>query len=74
MRKRSSGSRLFPVALYAGLPSASQLQALEPAPRGYRKVGFYAETVFLTGIRLLSLNLTARAGRAFLTSCFTMYA
>ena len=39
MRKRGSGQRLCPVALYAGLPGASQLQALEPAPRGYRKVG-----------------------------------
>ena len=29
--------RLMPAALYAGLPAAHQLAALNPAPRGYRK-------------------------------------
>ena len=38
MRKRGSGQRLYPVALYAGLPASNQLQALETTPRGYRKV------------------------------------
>jgi hypothetical protein len=33
------GLRLMPAALYAGLPAAAQLAALEPPPRGYRKVG-----------------------------------
>ena len=29
--------RLMPAGLYAGLPAADQLAALNPAPRGYRK-------------------------------------
>lgn len=37
-RERASGLRLMPAALYAGLPAAAQLAALEPPPRGYRKV------------------------------------
>lgn len=38
-RRAQAGSlRLMPVALYAGLPAADQLQAFQPAPRGYRKV------------------------------------
>ena len=38
MQKRGSKLRLFPLALYAGLPAASQQQVFEPTPRGYRKV------------------------------------
>lgn len=38
VRRHGSGSRLFPLPLYAGLPAGNQLQALQPAPRGYRKV------------------------------------
>ena len=39
-RRAQGGSlRLMPVALYAGLPAADQLQAFQPTPRGYRKVG-----------------------------------
>lgn len=37
-RERAGGLRLMPAALYAGLPAAAQLAALEPPPRGYRKV------------------------------------
>ncbi|KAA6422608.1 MAG: putative ATP-dependent RNA helicase DHX35-like [Trebouxia sp. A1-2] len=37
-RAQGSSLRLMPVALYAGLPAASQLQAFEATPRGYRKV------------------------------------
>lgn len=37
-RAQGSSLRLMPTALYAGLPTASQLQAFEPTPRGYRKV------------------------------------
>ena len=32
--------RLMPAGLYAGLPAADQLAALNPAPRGYRKASF----------------------------------
>ena len=39
VQKRGSKLRLFPLALYAGLPAASQQQVFEPTPRGYRKVG-----------------------------------
>ena len=37
-RAQGSSLRLMPTALYAGLPAASQLQAFEATPRGYRKV------------------------------------
>lgn len=37
-RAQGNSLRLFPVALYAGLPAASQLQAFAATPRGYRKV------------------------------------
>lgn len=37
-RSRGLSLRLMPLALYAGLPGAAQLQAFEPTPRGYRKV------------------------------------
>ena len=37
-RAQGSSLRLMPVALYAGLPAASQLQVFEATPRGYRKV------------------------------------
>ena len=37
-RAQGSSLRLMPVALYAGLPAASQLQVFEMTPRGYRKV------------------------------------
>lgn len=44
-RRAQAGSlRLMPVALYAGLPAADQLQAFQPAPRGYRKVSLYCNT------------------------------
>lgn len=33
--------RLMPAALYAGLPAAQQLAALNPAPRGYRKASLH---------------------------------
>lgn len=36
-REKAGGLRLMPAALYAGLPAAAQLAALEPPPRGYRK-------------------------------------
>ena len=36
-RERAGGLRLMRAALYAGLPAAAQLAALEPPPRGYRK-------------------------------------
>ena len=39
-RAQGNSLRLMPVALYAGLPAASQLQAFEMTPRGYRKVRF----------------------------------
>ena len=37
-RAQGNSLRLMPLALYAGLPAASQLQAFEMTPRGYRKV------------------------------------
>ena len=41
--RRQGGSqrlRLMPVPLYAGMPAAHQLGVFDPAPRGYRKVGW----------------------------------
>ena len=40
-RAQGSSLRLMPVALYAGLPAASQLQVFEATPRSYRKVCCY---------------------------------
>jgi ATP-dependent RNA helicase DDX35 len=50
---KSSGYslKLLPVPLYSGLPGHQQRQALEPAPRGYRKV------VIATSIAETSLTL-----------------
>lgn len=39
-RAQGNSLRLMSVALYAGLPAASQLQAFQMTPRGYRKVTF----------------------------------
>ena len=53
-RRAQGGSlRLMPVALYAGLPAADQLQAFQPTPRGYRKVSCKRE---LTGVCQLHID------------------
>lgn len=47
-RRAQGGSlRLMPVALYAGLPAADQLQAFQSTPRGYRKVGVLDQLIIL---------------------------
>ncbi len=50
--------RLMPAGLYAGLPAADQLAALNPAPRGYRK----ASIIVLRG-QTLSLTPRSPQGR-----------
>lgn len=51
-RAQGNSLRLMPVALYAGLPAASQLQAFEITPRGYRKV-----TCLPVGRSIIALDL-----------------
>ena len=51
-RRAQGGSlRLMPVALYAGLPAADQLQAFQPTPRGYRKVSCKCELTQVCRLR-----------------------
>lgn len=46
LRRAAVPLRLMPVPLYAGLSASHQLQAFEPPPRGYRKVGHIAVALF----------------------------
>lgn len=51
IEERRRRQQLMPTVLYAGIPSAEQVNALQPCPRGYRKV------VFATNIAETSVTI-----------------
>lgn len=65
-RAQGSSLRLMPVALYAGLPAASQLQVFEATPRSYRKVCCYGACCDGLACPVLSCAVLCGAGLSML--------